>query len=162
MAADRRARLIAGSALILLGLALWWWHVTAGIDQGAVFFVVGGVFLAAYLSTRNYGYLVPGGIMLGMGAGMAGEGTFFDFGRSQMLGLGLGFVAIYVIALLYERKSAWWPLIPGGVLILLGIPDADEIFAFLWSNWPLILVIAGVLVLLGAFGRSKGKAKPAG
>ncbi len=115
---------------------------------------MGGAFLAAYLYNRAYGFLVPAGIMLGMGAGMVGADSLLDLGRPQFLGLGFGFVLIFLIALLYERRSHWWPLIPGTLLILLGLPDADRIFSYLYRNWPLILVIAGALILLTALGRS--------
>jgi hypothetical protein len=153
MNAPQRQRLIAGFALVVLGLGLYWLHVTRGIREAAVFFVVGGAFLAAYLARRNFGFLVPAGILLGMGAGLIGRGTIFDFGKAQLLGLGCGFVSIYLIALLYERRNVWWPLFPGGALILLGFPQAENVFIFFYRNWPLLLVIAGVLVMLGAFGR---------
>lgn len=154
MSAQRKQRMVAGSALIVMGLGLYWLHKTQGIDEAAAFFLLGGAFLAGYLYNKTYGFLVPAGVLLGMGAGLVGEDTIFDFGRAQLLGLGLGFVMIYAVPLLYERKSRWWPLVPGTVLILLGIPKAERVFGFLYHNWPLILVIAGVLVLLGAFGRS--------
>jgi hypothetical protein len=154
MSAPPRQRLIAGLSLILLGLALYWLQRSHGIGDAAVFFIVGGAFLAGYLLRRNYRFLVPAGILLGLGAGVVGRNTIFDFGEARLLGLGLGFVSIFVIAWLYERKTAWWPLIPGTALILLGIPETEKIFSFFFRNWPLILVVAGVLVLLGAFGKS--------
>jgi hypothetical protein len=40
----------------------------------------------------------------------------------------VGFIAIYVIAKLYERDSHWWPLIPGVILILIGVPKTAKIF----------------------------------
>ncbi len=154
MSTTRRQRVTAGLALIALGLGLYWLHRVEGIGEAAVFFLVGGAFLAAYLYNRAYGFLVPAGIMLGMGAGMVGADSLLDLGRPQFLGLGFGFVLIFLIALLYERRSHWWPLIPGTLLILLGLPDADRIFSYLYRNWPLILVIAGALILLTALGRS--------
>jgi len=163
MKLDKRQRLIAGVSLILLGLALFWLDLEVGLGQAAVFFVVGGTFLALYLATRKYGFLIPGGVMLGLGAGRIGEDSFFAFGESEMLGLGCGFVAIYLIALLYQKKNAWWSLIAGAALIVMGIPRTENVFAFLFRNWPLLIVIAGVLVLLGAFGgRSRGGGADAG
>ncbi|HXV76066.1 MAG TPA: hypothetical protein VD788_07055 [Candidatus Polarisedimenticolaceae bacterium] len=153
MSPPDRQRLISGMTLILLGAGLFWLHRSEGIGEAAVFFIVGGSFLAAYLYRRNYGLLVPAGILLGLGAGVVGRDSLFAFGQARLLGLGFGFVAIFVIALAYERKTAWWPLIPGAALILLGIPDTEKIFDFLHRNWPLLLVVAGVLVLFGAFGK---------
>lgn len=162
MSTTRRQRVTAGIALIVLGLGLYWLHRVEGIGEAAVFFLVGGAFLAAYLYNRTYGFLVPAGIMLGIGAGTVGAESLLDFGRPQFLGLGFGFILIFLIALLYERRSHWWPLIPGTVLILLGLPDADRIFSYLYRNWPLILVIAGALILLTALGRSARQPGDAG
>ena len=83
-------------------------------------------------------------------------------GGSRNLGLGLGFVAIFLIAFLYERKSHWWPLIPGTVLILLGLRRMEEVFGWLLRNWPLILVIIGVLILLGALRPARKSADTEG
>jgi hypothetical protein len=153
----RRQRIIAGMALIVMGLGLFWLHRVEGIGQAAGFFLIGGVFLAAYLYNRSYGFLIPAGILIGLGAGSVGAETFFSFGESHLLGLGCGFVGIYLVSLLYERRGHWWPLIPGIALILLGLPNTERIFRYLGRNWPLILVIIGVMILLGAFGRPKSR-----
>jgi len=151
----RRRRLVAGSVLILLGLTLFAVQYVEGIGQSAVFFIIGGVFLGAYLYQREYGLLIPACILMGLGVGSIAQPARFPFGSGAQLGLGIGFVAIFVIALIYERRSHWWPLIPGGILIVTSIPDADRVFDFLLDRgWPLILVIIGLMILLGAFGRS--------
>ena len=82
--------------------------------------------------------------------------------QGVLLGLGVGFLAIYIIARLYERESHWWPLIPGSILTFIGIPKTEEIWAFMRSNWPLILVAIGLLILIGAFRRgSEPEPQPA-
>ena len=44
------------------------------------------------------------------------------------------------------------------ILILLGLGQWHRAWTFLVSDgWPLIIVIIGVLVLLGAFGRKRKK-----
>jgi len=145
----RRRRVIAGLTLIVLGLALYALDLVEGLGQAAVFFLVGGAFLAAYLARREYGFLVPAGILLGLGVGKVGQDTVLAFADKPIpFGLGCGFIAIWLIALLYERRSQWWPLIPGTVLILVGLPDTDELFGYLFGHWPLLLVVAGVIVLL--------------
>jgi hypothetical protein len=143
----------AGVVLILLGLALWWIKGVAGIGEAAAFFLIGGGFLAAYFYQKNHGYLVPAGILLGLGAGLIGDEFGFKRGASIALCLGLGFMAIFVIALIYERKNVWWPLIPGTALVLLALPDTEEIFRYLFDHWPLLLVIVGAIVLIAAFAR---------
>ena len=80
----------------------------------------------------------------------------------MLLGLGSGFIAIFVIALIYQRQSHWWPLIPGTVLLLVGSPRAEWVFDFVFSNWPLILVFVGLMILMGALtkGRSSKESEP--
>jgi Na+/H+ antiporter NhaD/arsenite permease-like protein len=158
-----RRRLVAGTVLILLGGALFVVQQFEGISFEAVFFLVGGIFLAAYLFKKEYGLLIPGCIMLGMGTGASLRGDSDLFGNTMIFGLGLGFVAIFLIALLYERRSHWWPLIPGAVLILISIRDAEEIIHYLFTRgWPLILVFVGLMILLGAFGKPRRRGTPGG
>jgi len=97
--------------------------------------------------------LIPGCILLGIGLGKVGESTLMAFGGFEQLGLGVGFVAIYVIDLVYTGSSSWWPLIPGLVLIVAGLSEGSEDFGRLVSvGWPIIFVLVGLLLLAGAFG----------
>jgi hypothetical protein len=155
MAGRRRQRIVAGLTLIVLGLALYALQKFEGIGQATIFFLVGGAFLAAYFARREYGFLIPGCILLGLGAGSIGHDSFFFFGDSTLLGLGCGFVAIFLIALVYQRRTSWWPLIPGSVLLLVGLPDTERVFEILFDNWPLILVVIGLLILIGAVARPR-------
>ena len=117
--------------------------------------IIGSVFIAFYFYTRNFGLLIPGSIMTGLGIGLVLEESMRAPGNFVLIGLGGGFVTIFLVALLYERKKQWWALIPGGVLLLLGLPDTQDIVRAVFQNWPLILVIVGVLILLGALVRGR-------
>lgn len=154
MSDHRSRRTSAGLILIAIGLGLYLIDRVEGIGEEAVFLIIGTAFLIAYFVRKNYGLLIPGCILLGLGVGSAGRGTFLGFGESTQLGLGLGFIAIYVIARLNEGKSQWWPLIPGGVLLVMAIPQTHDFFTYIWAHWQLVLVFIGVLILVGAF---KGK-----
>lgn len=155
MAGPARPRLVAGVALIVLGLAFYALERFGGLGQAAVFLLLGGAFLAAYLYRREHRFLVPACLLLGLGAASAVEGAGVGLANAWMLGLGLGFAAIYVIALVFERRTQGWPLIPAAVLILMGLPKGMNVLEFLFDNWPLLLVLVGVMVLLGAFERSR-------
>jgi drug/metabolite transporter (DMT)-like permease len=155
MSTPRGRRATAGLTLIVIGLALYALERIEGVGRSAVLLVLGALFLAAYLSRRRYGFLVPAGILLGLGVGSIWEPRWLDIGDPTVLGLGAGFVAIFLIALLVERRSHWWPLIPGGILILVGLPETEKLMQYLFANWPLILVAVGGIILLSSLGRPR-------
>ncbi len=154
--------------LILIGLGVLFF-VAQVTDVGgeAVVAVIGGAFLVSYAFTRQYGFLVPGGIMTGLGLGIVLQNPASpEEGGVVVLGLGVGFLSIYVIDLLVRRTSAlWWPIIPGGILTTIGVlieADRIEILAQLERAWPLILVAVGVLVLLMQLRRRDEPTAPGG
>lgn len=147
---QRSRRMNAGLILIAVGLGLYLIDRVEGIGEEAVLLIIGAAFLIAYFVRKNFGLLIPGCILLGLGVGNVGRGSFLDFAEPTMLGLGAGFIAIYVIARLNEGKSHWWPLIPGGVMLVLAIPGTHQFFEYVWNHWQLILVFIGVLILIGA------------
>ena len=111
-----------------------------------ILLLIGGVFMYAYFTTKQsyrVGFLIPGAILSGLGAGVLLE----DTPLVQMLGgndittvtLGLGFCLIWLL----ERKH-WWSLIPGGILVLTGLSS----FRVIGSLWPLALIAVGVYMLV--------------
>ena len=140
----------AGLALIALGgVLLFLERLESGAHGHLLFILIGGVFVAGYLYKRAFGLLIPGALLLGIGGGLAFEdlhsGPFVD-GDNVALGLGLGFILIYVASLLYERQNRWWPLIPGGFLVIASLPDfvwVDDVLDF----WPVAVMAVGVLLL---------------
>jgi hypothetical protein len=156
----RQSSLVAGSILILLGVGFFALRFMEGYGEAMIFFLIGGAFMAGYLFRRSYGLLIPGGILLGLGLGSIGESVFQSFGDISQIGLGVGFVSIYVIHLIYVGKSHWWPLIPGGILIVTGLASASKDFERILSvGWPLMLIFAGLIILAGAFGLTGRKKK---
>lgn len=112
--------------LIVIGLAAL--VANLGGDKyvyQAIPLVMGVAFFVAYASTRRYGFLVPAGILSGLGAGLLAS-SIFNATDQQVApyivdGLGLGFLSIFAIDLLVTRTAArWWPLVPGGVLVVIG------------------------------------------
>lgn len=146
-----RARLIPGLVLIVLGIAFL---LAQYFEFGPALFLIllGLVFLVLYALTRSYGLLIPGCILAGVGLGLLFDRPPLGTAIAVPLGLGLGFIAIFVLQLIVARQSHWWPLIPGGLLVLVGIaegiPQAQVLFE---KGWPLILVLVGLLILAGQF-----------
>jgi hypothetical protein len=154
----RKRQLATGSILILLGVGFFALQILDGFGDAAVLFLLGAVCILGYLVWNAYGWLIPGGVLMGIGLASIGGSAVLDFGDLSQVGLGLGFVSIYVIDFAYRGRTYWWPLIPGGILILSGLTSGNEVFQRLLSiGWPLVLVFVGLLVLAGAFGFTRRK-----
>lgn len=146
--------MVAGGILILLGVAFFAMQFLGQLGSSVILFGVGMVFLVAYFFTRIYGFLIPGCILVGLGLGqVAAQGGMLSVSGLSGIGLGIGFLAIFVIDWIYGGNMRWWPLIPGGIIVIVGIASANEnLQSLLVRGWPLILVAIGLLILAGAFG----------
>ncbi len=148
---------ILGLLLIAIGAALLL-VLTTGVGGEVLVGFLGLAFLAAYATTRTYGFLVPGGILTGLGTGIliaARDGP----DAAVVLGLGAGFLVIALVSALVGPRPAgwWWPLIPGGVLSAVGaagLTGVEDLPAYLV---PAALVVVGLLLLLRRGGSSSAK-----
>jgi hypothetical protein len=143
---------LPGVILIAVGLTLFSVQLL-NLDGQVIVLVVGIVFAIAFAATRRYGLLIPAGIMTGLGAGILLEDSGV-MGEPVVLGLGLGFLAIYAGDLVTSGARApgrWWPLIPGTILTIIAAaestfgPDGTRVIA---QGWPVILIAAGAWLLL--------------
>jgi hypothetical protein len=131
--------LIGGGVLFLLGQLPFF----PGFGS-MVLLLIGGIFLYAYFSTRpgyRIGFLIPGAILLGIGAGQVLNNLPFPSlwgGDTTAVTLGLGFILIWLL----ERRH-WWALIPGGIMVMSGLST----FAFFGALWPVALIALGVYLL---------------
>jgi hypothetical protein len=86
---------LPGVVLIVIGVMLFAVQLLH-LEADFIVLIIGLVFAMAYVATRTYGLLIPAGILTGLGTGIRLE----DFGYTRepvVLGLGLGFLAIYGI-----------------------------------------------------------------
>lgn len=143
---------LPGVILIAVGLTLFAVQLL-NLNADIIVLVIGLVFAVAYAATRRYGLLIPAGIMTGLGAGILLENAGV-MGEPVVIGLGLGFLAIYAGDLLVTGARApgrWWPLVPGTILTLIaGVEstfgaDGARVIA---QGWPIILIAAGAWLLL--------------
>jgi hypothetical protein len=152
---DRRT--LAGLILVLVGLAVLvteWFALPDAVILGSI----GASFLLAYAFTRQYGFLVPGMILgsAAVGNGLQDSGND-PSGGLVAIAIGAGFLGIYLVDAFVRNGSRWWPLIPGTILSLIGAnyvvegAAATDVVARLS---PLVLVIAGVIVLVTAWRRT--------
>ncbi len=134
--------------LLVAGGVLWSVIVATDLDRTIVVPGVGVAFLLAYLATRRLGLLVPAGILSGLGTGLVIATQGGPEGAIPF-GLGGGFAAITAIdAVLGDGELVWWPLIPGGILLVVGgsqIAAIRDVGVYLV---PAGLVVVGLLLVL--------------
>jgi hypothetical protein len=144
----------------IAGLAAQVLDFTANVG-GLVVTVIGVAFLAAFAFRRTYAYLVPGGILTGLGAGIIASQTLTlvdeQTGGVIVLGLGLGFLSIWVIgAIVHVDRHHWWPIIPGGILAVVGAALLIGGQAVnLLDYWGVVIVAIGLIVLWRAWAESR-------
>lgn len=141
-----------GLVLIIVGgiLLLARQHL---LSSNLTVLVIGTLLLVAYAFTGEYGLLVPAGIMTGLGAGIALRERAAIGGPSVLLGLGAGFLFIYVVDRVRRRNGevSAWPVIPGGVLVAIGLLQSARAWGVtrtLVTWWPALLIVLGVWLLL--------------
>jgi uncharacterized membrane protein len=145
---------VGATLLIVLGLSALvanLWGSKYGYES--IPLAIGVAFLVAYALTHQYGFLVPGGILSGVGAGLLASSLInaSDAGPYVVIGGGVGFLLIFCIDMLVSRAAMrWWPVIPGGLMVLIGTGTAGENQDVLrqfevWS--PVVLIAIGVLIL---------------
>jgi hypothetical protein len=160
---DRMAVAIILIVIGVVGLGAQLFDLTADIG-GLVVAIIGVAFLVAFAFTRQYGYLVPGGIMTGLGAGIIASQSLTladeQTGGTIVLGLGLGFLSIWVIgAIVHVDRHHWWPIIPGGILAVVGaVLLIGGQAVNLLDYWGVGIIAIGLIVLWRAWAESRSRA----
>lgn len=151
---------IAGLLLVAIGGALLL-ATTTDVGGEVVVAGIGVAFLVSFAMSRNYGMLVPGGILTGLGGGIIME-SLGAGGGSVPLGLGLGFVSIAVISQLtgvFSGSGWWWPFIPGGILTVVGGSEVLDLNLGAYVV-PVVLIVIGLGLLTRPGRRSRAGDEP--
>ncbi|HVN75978.1 MAG TPA: DUF5668 domain-containing protein [Thermoanaerobaculaceae bacterium] len=161
MARARKSNLGFGIILVVVGGILLMTRFALVSTAPAWLLGLGvGLALIAIVGA-SYGALVGGMVLLGLGGGMLlgdrGVGGVSS-GNWIVLGLGAGFIGIWILALVLKLRSHWWPLVPGFVLLAVGgarfyrrfaiVPPEVMVIVRTW--WPALLVVVGVWILVRA------------
>ncbi len=160
------------AGVVIIGIGVFFLLAQLVPDIGrSIPLLIGLVFLAAFVARREYGFLVAGCIISGVGVGVLLADTVDDqwSGAVVLLSIAGGFIAIWLLSVLFRAvnrewpsgpsrevaSALWWPLIPGGILALVAVVVlAEEGFeSDLLRWWPLLLIGAGVVVLISALSR---------
>lgn len=156
-----RAPIMGGLIIAAIGIFLLFGQVVDDAGEW-IPLLIGLIFLAAFTARREYGFLVAGSIITGVGAGVVLQDAVPEDVSDAIMSLSIaaGFLAIWVVgALLRLRENHWWPFIPGGILALVGasqLSEADVDGVLRW--WPLIIVAIGVLIIIRAWRQSRRSA----
>ena len=146
---DRRS-VAWGAILVIAGIFFLIVNLFPAVGGGAFLLLLGIAFLAAYfLGGRRLGFLIPGGILSGLGIGvLLNTSTLLaGYGGLVVLFLGLGFVFIWV----FEGRQ-YWTLIAGAVLVFIGaVSIASEVYGTRAEDvlrwWPVVLIALGIWLL---------------
>lgn len=155
-----RQNYITGAALVLIGLFLFAGQFIKAEWLGlAILPGLGAIFLAWGLISRNFGLIIPGGILSGLGAGILLIETRFTMidevnkGGVVMLSFAAGWLLITLLSGPVSGKVEFWPLIPGAIIGLAGGAlltggMALEVLNLAGKSWPLGLIVVGLYLIL--------------
>ena len=156
----RPGNMVAGGVLITLGGLALLGQLLPGVLAGPMFLPIFGLaFVAWGLLARVPGLLIPGGIIGGLGMGVAVLEAYKTQlpppadGGVVLLGLAFGFASITVLTALVTRRPQWWAMIPATIigLVATALVASVEVGPAFWlvgQAWPVFLIVLGVTLLL--------------
>ena len=119
--------------------------------------LLGGLFLVWSVLAREWGLLIPGGILTGIGAGIlvqryADQGRDFDQG-AFMLCFAAGWLLVPLLSWVVFKRRTLWPLWPAAALafaglVRLGGNDVREWLGNARAYWPVALIAVALFMLL--------------
>lgn len=149
--------LIIGGVLFLLqnqgifqGSDLFW---------GATLVIAGLLFIGVYLGERKQWWaLIPGIVLLALGSLILLSGFAPGFNNNLggfilLGGIGLSFILVY-----FAERTNWWAIIPGGVLITIGVISAlDGIVTGGLSGGLFFIGLGVTFAMVGLIPTATGK-----
>ena len=153
-------RIVGGVILILFGLATLlqrWFNI-----GNYVVLLLGLGMLVWGAVSRRTGWIIPGGVLTGIGLGiLVSEGPWHFPAAGQngifLLCFAFGWFLITLLTALFTCTQ-WWALIPGGIMAVIGGSILVTNGAVPWEDLNLVyavILISIGLVLLVYKGRAK-------
>lgn len=148
--------------LILLVVAILFLVKTLQMASITPLPILSVIFFALGIVQRSSGWLIPAGILGGIGAGKilavsdvaASLPATADPDGLFLLAFAAGWVSVTLTSYLFAEKTHWWPLIPATVMAFSGLNALDwtpvallaPLFTFVFSrSW---LILGGLLIAL--------------
>lgn len=147
----RRRGVLGGLVVFAVGFAFFLQALRVPNTGPVLFLALGGAFLAAYwLGYRQFVYLMPAAVMIGLGTGFLLPGVF-DVGRfASPIFFGAIAAAFVVVTILAPDHR--WPLLPAAPLAVVavagvvgGIDIAPGLQPFIH---PIVLMLVGGYLLI--------------
>ncbi|MEM8859996.1 MAG: hypothetical protein AAGD96_16830 [Chloroflexota bacterium] len=168
---NRNNSVVTGIGLVALGIVFL---ISQFVNFNGLFFLLllGLGFIGWGILGRTKGLLIPGGILFGIGLGTVLNETPFAArlegdaeGALFLIGFAIGWASITVLTKLFFNDFQWWPLIPGGIMAVIGLgllTDGAllESVGSIGRWWPLILIAIGVSIVWKQFRQDDEQSKP--
>jgi hypothetical protein len=162
---DRRG-LTVGIVLLLLGGFFLLSRTFHFSGPGVILILIGTIFLVLSALRGMRGPLLPGGVLLGLGAGFLLRTPLeqlFPRWATIVLGLGAGFLLVALIDRVAGRGGRRpSPLVPGVILVAVALFGAllqntplRDVLERVQDFWPWALVAVGVLLVAQAVVRKR-------
>jgi hypothetical protein len=127
---------------------------------------IGFVFLIWGVCTKKVSLIIPGAILATTGAGVYyGWSNPEAPGGLQKTGIMLawfafGWLLITVITRVSHKRFTWWPLIPGGILLMVGAGlyiggNPQNALGFLGNTGSIGMILIGVYLIFLKFGMKR-------
>jgi hypothetical protein len=146
---------LVGFVILLIGVAALISELLPDADRYLPLFVGLGL-LFVFAISRSYLALIGGAVLTGLGTGLLVAGFFSSDaadGVGALLGLGAGFVSVWLVSgWLALKEHHWWPLVPGLILLAVGAGTAFDAAA-LPLALPVVLVAVGAALIVVAYLR---------
>ncbi len=168
--------LIIIATSVMIQRPLWWALVPTGVLIGGGYYLtfsqlrwvdlilalclgVGASLLVWGLVTRLIGLTIPGCLLISTGLGIyfawrsPGETNSLVNTGIMLVWFALGWVMITMSGRVLVHRFLWWPLIPGGILAVVGCGlyiggDPDNALNFISNTGSIALMIFGLYLLL--------------
>jgi hypothetical protein len=123
-----------------------------GVDIGICLLIAG-------IYWKLFGLIIPGALLVGIAPGLyfAWENTTANNPLEQigimLVGFAFGWGLITVTSRTLTKKIIWWPLIPGGILAVVGwglyiAGNPESAIGFIGNTGSVGLIIFGIYILL--------------
>jgi hypothetical protein len=147
--APRRRGVLGGLVVFAIGLAFLLQALSVPAASAFLFIALGGAFASAYVvGRRQYVYVVPGALLLGLGVGLLIP-SMFGVGRFGAP-IFFGALAASLVSVTLIAPDHRWPLIPAVPLAVIAIAGVVGRVDLVPSGFqPFILPL--VLMLVGAY-----------